>query len=60
MEKLSEQQIDDLVELWHSDDNAFPGVDLHDFLGWTWEGYRTWAESGVIPAQVSPPMPWSR
>jgi hypothetical protein len=33
--------IDDYVARWHEEQ---PGLELHDFLGMTWDEYALWAE----------------
>lgn len=40
--------IHDAISAWHdaSDDD---GVQLHEYLGMTWEQYAHWAETGQLP-----------
>lgn len=47
-ETPEERHINDLIDLWHLD---LVGRDqeLHEFLGWTWEQYTSWVETGEIP-----------
>lgn len=47
---MTDEEIDDLIKAWHFD-NAGPGLELHEFLGWTWEQYAYWAVSGVKPQE---------
>lgn len=43
----TEEEIDDLIDYWHTvDDGEAP---LHEFLGWTWEEYKLWVETGTQP-----------
>lgn len=41
-EALSEDAILEITSAWH--DGAFPGKELHEALGWTWEQYARWVE----------------
>jgi hypothetical protein len=34
--------LDDLIDEWHDGDYDIP---LHEFLGMTWEEYKTWLSS---------------
>lgn len=38
--EVSAEEIDDYVDLWHTLDSP---VDIHIFLGFTWEEYAEWA-----------------
>lgn len=40
--------INDKIEAWHFE-GAGPGLELHEYLGWTWEEYAKWATTGVLP-----------
>jgi hypothetical protein len=44
--KLTEEEIDDLITLWHATKSE---LRLHEFLGWTWDEYTDWVESGIVP-----------
>lgn len=44
---LFDDAILDITSAWH--DGAFPGKELHEALGWTWEQYGRWLED---PTQV--------
>ncbi len=37
------------VEAWHECDDYDPG-DMHDAIGWTWEEYARWVETGALPS----------
>ncbi|MFE9918541.1 hypothetical protein ACFYPG_25630 [Micromonospora sp. NPDC005553] len=39
-------QIDDYIDRWHDSPAGSPAssMELHEFLGMTWEEYRTWGE----------------
>lgn len=43
-----EKEINDKIDLWHFNLEG-QGQELHEFLGWTWEEYVEWVETGVIP-----------
>lgn len=47
--KLTEEQIDGLIDDWHGADED--GVSLHEYLGWTWAQYKRWGEEGEVPEQ---------
>lgn len=46
-ETRSDEEIDNTIERWHRGH----GLDqsLHAFLGWTWEEYKHWVETGEKP-----------
>ena len=44
---MTDEEIDDIVERWHA--GEFPGKDLHEAIGWTWEEYSRWVESCIAP-----------
>jgi hypothetical protein len=48
----SEDEVDAAVGIWHSlpDD----GVELHDFLGWSWTEYGDWVAHSLIPDRPLP------
>lgn len=39
--------IHDAIEAWHNGDGY--GTELHEYLGFLWEDYARWAETGVLP-----------
>ncbi|WP_107316338.1 hypothetical protein [Achromobacter xylosoxidans] len=41
-----ENEIDDFVDAWHEGDGE--GLELHEYLGMTWEEYSIWATSPSI------------
>jgi hypothetical protein len=44
------QQVNDAVNAWHS--GAGCGMELHEYLGWTWDEYVLWVrDAGEIPAR---------
>lgn len=49
---VSEDQIDDYVEMWH---NGQSDDSLHQFLGMTWDQYSQWVMHGnsILPALVA-------
>lgn len=36
--------VDDLIDQWHEGDD---GVELHEFLGMTWDEYKNWFNGHV-------------
>jgi hypothetical protein len=42
-------EIDDYIELWHDSDSL---LELHEYLGLTWEEYRMWASNKSILARI--------
>lgn len=42
----TEEELEKLIEDWHTSYNELL---LHEFLGWTWEEYKTWVETEQIP-----------
>lgn len=38
----TEDELDDAVAAWHDGDGD--GLELHEYLGWTWEEYGAWVE----------------
>jgi hypothetical protein len=44
-------ELDDAVTAWH--EGAGADIDLHDYLGLTWEEYSAWIESGTYPKGTS-------
>jgi hypothetical protein len=49
--RLSAEQIDARVAEWHQAPIGSPAaqVDLHEYLGMTWDQYQRWAATGEIP-----------
>ena len=43
---MDNNKIDDMVDEWH--DGASELL-LHEYLGWTFQEYKTWVESSVPP-----------
>ncbi|WP_157186566.1 hypothetical protein [Nocardia jiangxiensis] len=44
---MTDDEIDDRVDEWHN--GAGLGMDLHEYLGWTWEQYQEWLEGRPKP-----------
>lgn len=43
MDRLpTSDEIDDAVDRWHQGDGK--GIDLHEYLGWSWEDYGKWVQ----------------
>lgn len=50
MPKLTEAQVDDLVDAWHQGPDCPPGPGLVEFLEWSIEDYHDWVgDSNRIP-----------
>ena len=48
---VREARIEDFIARWH---DAPPGEldgPLHEEMGWTWEEYAAWTQSGVLPPE---------
>lgn len=46
---LTEEDILDRIDLWHEDTST--DLELHDYLGWTWEEFVAWVrDSTMIPS----------
>lgn len=45
--------IHDAIGRWHEGDGY--GVELHEYLGMSWDEYARWAESGLLAAD----SPWA-
>ncbi|CAM0107375.1 hypothetical protein MYOV065v1_p0016 [Vibrio phage PS15B.2] len=43
MKKLTNDEIDDLIERWNEDKETT--LELHEYLGMTWEEYADWVQS---------------
>lgn len=41
---VDEDLIEDAVDSWHASTHDQMGVELHEWLGWTWEEYKRWVE----------------
>lgn len=46
---VSEAEVENAIDAWH--DGAGPGLELHEYLGWTWDEYKLWVESGEVPGR---------
>lgn len=46
--KQTEQEIDDLVEEWHTRE-GLDDISLHEFLGWTKYQYKKYLEENIVP-----------
>lgn len=48
---LSEDEVNDAIDLWHDGDSD--GVqELHEYLGWTEQEYKTWVETNEPPERL--------
>ena len=49
------EEVDRRIELWHVQTEEEPlmkfgvSLDLHEYLGWTWDEYVNWIMTGEIP-----------
>lgn len=48
MAKSLDDHLDDLVDAWH-DSGPEEKRGLHEYLGMTWEEYKNWTESCIVP-----------
>ena len=46
-EPVRSADVDAAVEAWHS--GAGDGLELHEYLGWSWEQYARWVDDGIAP-----------
>ncbi|TQS40395.1 DUF6980 family protein [Cryptosporangium phraense] len=44
---LTNEEIDARIDAWHH--GAGGAMAMHEYLGWTWEEYRAWAERSELP-----------
>lgn len=42
-ESPAERIMNDMIDAWH--DGAGDGLELHEYLGMTWEEYAAWVEA---------------
>ncbi len=50
--EVLEDEIDDFVEQWHENDEL--NIELHEYLGMTWEEYSIWAMNpSILPFILS-------
>ena len=47
---MTDEEIDNLIDEWHNDQETT--LSLHEYLGWTWEQYARYVESGTIPEET--------
>lgn len=52
-EELSDRSMraDDFVDRWHSAPEGELDGPLHEEMGWTWEEYARWTETGEMPPE---------
>lgn len=48
---LTSEELDARIEAWHNapDDSQVAQMSLHEYLGWTWEEYKSWVQKGIQP-----------
>ena len=44
---MQSADLDAAVEAWHS--GAGDGLELHEYLGWSWVQYARWVDDGIAP-----------
>lgn len=50
-------EIESLVKEWHQcTDSRWSEASLHEFLGWSWDEYKHWAETGEQPDRSTRPQ----
>lgn len=42
----TQEELDKRIVMWH--DEPDDGVELHHYLGWTWDEYKYWFTTGYI------------
>lgn len=47
---LTVEELEDKISTWHDapSDSHLASVPLHEYLGWSWEQYKHWVETGEI------------
>lgn len=47
---LTQDEINAKIGLWHEapSDSHIADMPLHEYLGWSWEQYKRWVETGEI------------
>lgn len=53
----TEAEVERRIEEWHQRERKWrdtgpPLVSLHESLGWTWEEYAAWVETGRLPSEA--------
>lgn len=43
--EVTEENINDLIGKWHESDSE---LELHEYVGFTWEQYARWVETGNL------------
>lgn len=46
---MTEEEVMDKIDEWHEGNSE---LELHEFLGWTWEDYGRWAMTGLMPGET--------
>ena len=47
--------IDDAIDAWHEGEGN--GMQLHEWLGWTWEEYSDYVTHAKLPAPAGEELP---
>jgi hypothetical protein len=50
---VSGRDVTAAVSAWHA--GAGDGLELHEYLGWSWEQYARWVDEGVAPDEAAAP-----
>lgn len=45
--KTRDDKVDDLIHRWHTEYDG--KLDLHEYMGLTWEDYKVWLADGTFP-----------
>jgi len=51
---VSGRDVTAAVSAWHA--GAGDGLELNEYLGWSWEQYALWVDDGVAPGEAAPPL----
>ena len=43
---MTDDDVHDAIDRWHDDGGS---QEIYEFLGWTWEQYAQWVETGELP-----------
>jgi len=46
---MNDEEILDKIDAWHLNEPGTENLELHEYLGWTWEQYSHWVATNEIP-----------
>ncbi len=49
---LTEEELHNRIATWHEapSDSYAAQMELHEYLGWSWEQYKHWVETDEMPS----------